>query len=457
MWRGDVFKEQIMTGRLLQRDSKGRRSIWPFYIAYIVCMALFLRLLPGVSSNVFILCLSILVWLDLFFLRRRAAIVLLHPHARTLRLLGFALFILWMLLPLTYYSDDWIRHVYDGLQLVQGRPVYRLPPVDLPPPAGFDLLPNHAHRQTIYLPFTQLQAWLAGSLFYWLGGVVPARVIFAAVWSAVTVALFLLAWRRLSRRHRASLLSVMGTSPFLVFSASLHADVQGMFGALALLSGSSGMLAVILPLIKPEGIFITLQAWLDRTHKSRKTYYITACITLFFMAIFSFMILWPTKEDALGFFKQTQFFSNWWTAYHPAVYVLERLGYSVYDGQALYRLFLLPVFVLALTFFGFLHPGMRMPVRKPGEMWPLGMIFLALYFLWRITLHPWYFLWFVPFMILRGAHRILAFFPMLLLWYAVIPDYRAGQGWHEGTFFLVAGAHVAALLFIDRMRRIGLI
>lgn len=105
----------------------------------------------------------------IFFLRRRAAIVLLHPHARPLRLLGFALFILWMLLPLTYYSDDWIRHVYDGLQLVQGRPVYRLPPVDLPPPAGFDLLPNHAHRQTIYLPFTQLQAWLAGSLFYWLG------------------------------------------------------------------------------------------------------------------------------------------------------------------------------------------------------------------------------------------------------------------------------------------------
>lgn len=446
-----------MTGLLMQRDSKGRRNIWPFYIAYIVCMGLFLRVLPGTSFSMFILCLAIFVWLDLFFIRRRTACILLHTQARTLRLFGFALFILWILFPLTYYSDDWIRHVYDGLQLVTGRPVYRIPPVDLPPPAGFDLLPNHAHRQTIYLPLTQLQAWLAGSLFYWLGGVIPPGVIFTSVWSAVTVALFMLAWRRLSRRHRASLLSIMGTSPFLVFSASLHADVQGMFGGLALLSGSSGMLAVVLPLIKPEGIFITLQAWLDRTHKSQKTFYITACITLFFMGIFSFMILWPTKEDALGFFEQTQFFSNWWTAYHPVVYVLQRLGYSVYEGQALYRMFLLPVYVLVLTVSGLLHPGLRMPVRKSKEMWPPGMILLVLYFLWRITLHPWYFLWFVPFLILRDAHKIVALFPMLLLWYAVIPDYRAGQGWNEATFFLVAGAHVAALLFIDRIRRIGLL
>jgi len=286
---------------------------------------------------------------------------------------------------------------------------------------------------------------------------IPAPVIFALVWSAVTVVLFILAWRRLSRRHRASLLSVMGTSPFLVFSASLHADVQGMFGALALLSGSSGMLAVVLPLIKPEGISVTLQAWLDRTQRNRKIFYLAALITLPVMVLFSIAVLWPTKEDARGFLEQTQFFSNWWTAYHPAVYVLERLGYSVYEGQALYRLFLLPVFVLALTFFGFLHPRLPMPLRKPGAVWPFGMISLGLYFLWRITLHPWYFLWFVPFLILRGAHRILAFFPLLLLWYVVIPDYRAGQGWHEETFFLVAGLHVAALLFIDRMRRIGLI
>jgi len=135
-----------MTGRFSQKFSKGVLRIGPIFAAYIVCMAVILRLLPGTSKTVFILCISVLLWLDLFFLRRRAALVLLHPHARRIRLLCFGIFILWMLLPLSYYSDDWIRHVYDGLQLVQRRPVYRLPPVDLPSPAGFELLPNHAHR-----------------------------------------------------------------------------------------------------------------------------------------------------------------------------------------------------------------------------------------------------------------------------------------------------------------------
>jgi hypothetical protein len=406
-------------------------------------VAVILRLLPEASEPVFLSGIFLLVLADFIVLRRRSALILLHPEARHLRWILAVLYLLWMLFPMSYYSDDWIRHVYDGLQLVRGRPVYRMAPVDLPHPEGFDLLPDHAHRQTIYLPFTQLQAWAAGILFYQMKGSLTAKTGFAMVWTAVTAVLFLLAWRRLRRNQRAILISLLTTSPFLVFSASLHADVQGMLAGLALLSERNGILAVLLPLIKPEGGFLSLQAFLEKEKKAGAlAFYLQAASAFLLMALFSFLVLWPSKEDFYGFLQQAQFYSNWWMAYHPVVYVLERSGYSVYEAAILYRIVCLP-FILILAFF--------FRNRWIGDC-TVGWIGLIVYFFYRLALHPWYFLWLLPFLILRGAKRVLNFFPVLLLWYAVIPDYRAGQGWHEETFFLLFGVTVSLLLLIDRKR-----
>ncbi len=424
---------------------KRLRRLWPYYL---IVLATVLRLLPDVSRTLFIATISLLVWLDIFFMRSRASVLLLHPRARILRIGFFCLFVFWMLVPLSYYSDDWIRHVYDGLQLSRSQPVYRIPPQELGHPPGFDLFPNHPFRQTIYLPATQLQAWLAGWAFYGLQNRIPAVLLFSSLYAGLTAWLLFGAWRLMRRKQRALLLSFMGTGCFLVFSASLHADVQGMFAGLALLAGSraGGALAVLLPLLKPEGIFLSLQGLLQRQN-GLAAFAVTAGLTALIMGLFSRWVLWPEIEDLGGFLDQTRFFSQWWTAYHPVIYTLQGFGYSVIEAQSLYRTGLL--IVLPPLLFAFW--------RRGGRGWRVGAIGLLLYFCWRITLHPWYFLWFVPFLILRGAHRLLAWFPLLLLFYAVIPDYRAGNSWQEGPFFVLFMLHAILLVFIDRSRRIGLI
>ena len=367
-----------------------------------------------------------------------------------------------------YFSDDSVRHMYDGFQLLRGQAIYVDPPAVLGRVEG--MLPNHPELASIYLPFTQLQATLGAAMHARLGFPIVYHLLLAILLSVCF-------WELPSRGRR--LLVVLALSPFfLIVSASRHADVQGM--TLAILSMAlaekrkrgrdlaAGVAASLLAGLKPIGsvwaCFLLVDLILRRGRLPR-AWLCGAVLGTLGLVGFAVGWLWKDTRSLAAFLDTARFFADWFIAYNP--FVILRAAISDGDQRGIIVAFRREI--LTLLFGGFLFmpllttarmvgsitfpggPRLIRRVLREGLVWVLVMGVLA-----AGVWHPWYFLWWIPALWLSGRFRAAAFLPgLLVLFYIPVAALRLTGRWEYDLFVFSLFFYVPAWFWLTRNRRIA--
>lgn len=365
-----------------------------------------------------------------------------------------------------YFSDDSIRHIYDGVQILRGGAVYLEPPATLGKLG--ELMPNHPELATVYLPFTQFQSVL--------GALLHERYGFPIVYHLICALLLAYALRELPSRNRRVLVVLVLSPFFLIAASSRHSDLQGMLLVIASLILSerggrkrqfvAGALAGLLPCLKPIGLVWSVFLFFDlmlRVGKRRRPWLVGFGTALLTMGAFAALVLWRDQRTLFAFFDTVKHFGDWFVAYNPIVLV--RLAQDVTEQKLIIQevrreilvvlavgLFLIPLAATARNVRGTLPSDPRRLLRRglrEALVWVLVLGTLA-----AAVWHPWYFLWWLPALIMTGRFRLAALLPgLLLLFYVPIPVLRAQGRWDYEMFVFAVVLYLSAWFWLTRNRR----
>jgi len=383
-----------------------------------------------------------------------------------------------------YFSDDALRHIYDGNLLLQGADVYRTAPRELGAFAG--ILPNHPELPTIYLPFTQLQA-IAGAL-------VSPRFGFLFIFHFLSGMTALAVYYFLRPKERAAWLFFLFSPYFLLVSSSHHADVQGfLFIALVLvgtrflreqiLAGRFGreelrtcfLLGFFtgLPIgLKPEGgawalFFLFAFAFIVRLpeKKARLAFYSGFFAALAILGGTAFFILFPDLESLRSLGNTIRVFTGSFVAYNPFLVLLPRILdrpleeiIGPYQGAVLF-LAAGGLLFLGLRLTGWKNSSSSADAGGRTSRPALALLWaLASFLFFRGVWHPWYFLWLLPALLLLGKTRLLLGLVVCLpLFYLPVIELRASGVWDFNGFYFVFCGYFLLWILLTGKPMAGLI
>lgn len=395
-----------------------------------------------------------------------------------------------------FFSDDALRHLYDGHYLWSGIDIYSIPPKDSY--QVLDKLPNHPELPSIYFPVTQIQA-MAGSLLSKEHGF---RIVYLGACLILIYSILLCS----RRREQTFLIPVFCSPWFLLTLSSHHADLQGLL--LLILIGLKlkrfhlllskkrkgemfliAFLIGLLPGIKPEGIwfllwinFYILFIWIKEKNLSFIAWPIGLSLSLGLQILFAIQILFPSKESFFSFLETARFFTDWFLAYNPILDL--RVNFYAPDAYrphlfASWREEVFSVaglcFLILGGFYGgrfFTHPFFKaIPTSKKQRIFVIALIsgLLAMMF-GRGSWNPWYFSWLFPVLLGAGIlgkttknHSYLAshlLMAILIIFYVPVAATKSGLPWESWgmksfyCFFTIACLFCVYL--IVRYRKISL-
>ena len=409
-----------------------------------------------------------------------------HNFSRFSRLLLLTFCLFQVIFSFTgfYFSDDSLRHIYDGYGLLHNWPIYEVPPVVLGNPLELPL--NHPDRATIYLPLTQLQALIGA----WL----HPRFGFPFLFHLSIALLALCITALLSKKEKLRFLLLILSPGMLVINASRHADFQGA-GLLCLVllfigkqgAGSgkwerrwprkegrgswintglaflAGLFAGCLPGLKGEGflwvIFLSLAVVLRRRNLvSHLIFFAGLAVSAALLGLFSVLILFPTEQAFLSFLNTVNFFLLWFTAYNPFLDpgLVRTANFPELVGE--FRKSVLLLFLITLS--GILAVFLRrVCLRRHSaaiNKQDLNNLFLRISCLALLLAlfskgawNPWYFLWLLPCLYLLDFWRGILFFVTILpAFYVPVAFYRASGVWAMDGFYFALITCLTPWLFL---------
>ncbi|MBI3395428.1 MAG: hypothetical protein HY042_06310 [Spirochaetia bacterium] len=366
-----------------------------------------------------------------------------------------------------YFSDDALRHIHDGWNILLGNNVYLrtggpLPmPIEIPLP--YDRMP------TIYLPgmqlFTTAGAWLSPRYGFLLLFHLTTAALLAGLW---------VLWKGVRR----DLLIFWALSTGLLMDVSgRHSDTLGvlfsLLGLTLIARGQSsigilvgGLLAGLGVGFKPEGFIFASYAAFIPIVAYRKSWgaamephrAILAWLGLLtggaILVGFAFGILWREPGTFDAYRRTLRFFLDEWVAVNPVVLyrihvkgMLNMMATSVWRKDlaviTLAVLMMLPGWILLRHAHaaGAPHKAWTVPSLWRGRLagrllYAVFLVCLAYIILVRGAWHPWY-LEYVIGALIWGRRRFSALFLicMISIWYLPVPPFRAGGPWEHAVFF----------------------
>ena len=334
-----------------------------------------------------------------------------------------------------HFSNDAIRHIYDGNYLLQPDiDIYQTSPEKLP--AILPQKPNHPWLATIYLPVTQLQSML--------GAIIHPQYGFRIVYVLLCLLLMGFILRLCKAKQHKLWLSIFFTPAFCLLWSSHHADVQGflLISLVCLMlknknntsaittqefAKSFGLayLTACLAGLKPEGTYwiVFLSIYFFYINKQKKYHYVFwllgLCLCLSCQFLFAYMFLWKGGASWDSFLKTGDLFLNWFLAYNPflelRVFLYERLSPAQPTRPQIFQIYRQQI-VSVCVLFCFLLPALRISYHRFCStsqaqikntqtnndtiylflwhsclIWGLFSIYLA-----KGSWHPWYLLWILP-------------------------------------------------------------
>ncbi|MCB1327261.1 MAG: hypothetical protein H7A21_05390 [Spirochaetales bacterium] len=371
-----------------------------------------------------------------------------------------------------YFSDDALRHAFDGSQLLRGNDVYRFAPLELGASPGLPL-PNHAQLATIYLPFTQIQAVL-GALF-------SERYGYSIVYATLCVLLIVGTTRRLSPGGAiGSFRGVLLAPAFWLMASGRHADLQGALIVTWLLAGwlrksqpaksvcaLEGLLCAALVGIKPEGAIwcagllgLHMRKWKANPGGSTTAvcHLLGLAYGLAIQSVFALFVMFPRMESVSSFLDTARLFADWFVAYNPIIGLLE--GADIDSRPEMmhgYRLGILAVVVIAFLCVPVALRFGRVARGIQRSDWWLMLLIGALAFsvFARGSWNPWYFAWFFPLGLLAPSRVARVASHALPLFYLPVADLRAGGDWDMRLFYVSIASYFFAWILLTAWRRRG--
>lgn len=364
----------------------------------------------------------------------------------------FFLFLIFLVFPNYWFSDDSIRHIYDAYYFLHRIDPYQISPKEAGFIFGMERLPNHPDHTTIYFPFTQLVAlisiYLANLLFIYTG--ISLWELFFRL-GFFMIEIFII-YQIIKKDYQY--LSFFLTPIFLLESSSCHTDIHGVLILFMILVLKSFYLtSFFLPFllfIKPEGWIIFFNfffAILFRLIKLKQYKKVYKFLFLNFSSIFLFLFLififylngFITRNTFDGFIKQMRIYNNNFLAYQPFILLIQNffhweswISIHYYRENISIILFLLAIILFTIWI---LKQKKR---RFTKRFFYIVVLFqLVLFFLYRASWQPWYFLWFFPFLFcLKKFEIINAFSAILLLWYIPVVFLHLEGHYQYSIFFL---------------------
>ena len=358
-----------------------------------------------------------------------------------------------------FFSDDAIRHIYDGFYLVSGIDIYSQSPDKLQ--RLFLEKPNHSSLPSIYFPVTQIQAYLGALLFDSYYG-------FRFVYLFVCASFILGLWFLAKKEERTVLLEIFYSPFFLLFISSHHADLQAfliiLFISFCLARKFKtrfifvilGFLVASLLGTKPEGTFFAFALSIYFLGSNPLTvlffYILGFCVSVLWQALFVYYILFPSYNSFLSFLDTSRYFMDWFLGYNP---ILE-IRVALYEGTNFsrpnifydYRKNLVSIFILLFSYLPslVLFPFFKlMTFRIVSKKEYLEKIFLGIlffFFFFKGVWHPWYLLWLISFFCVFSKtppNIFIGFFICAIpLFYIPVVFLRVGKDWQMGMYLFYA-------------------
>jgi len=368
---------------------------------------------PFILFSTLIVFQALLLLAALHALRNR-------PLARIFFWMPFSAFLLRAILFTSepVLSNDVYRYVWDGRLVTMGINPWDRSPTELRShPALREALfpPDHGEIPSIYPPLAQ--AYFGAATFISTSPWIFA--LFASLADAVSVWLLLLALRKADAPLAWGLL--FAWHPLSILESGHSGHLEG-FGVLFLslflswlprhrLRASFALVAASLIKIWPA-VFLTL---LWREPKGRKAFLAGSSLVMALMVPFWFL--------ARGTPEMPAYLTRW--EFHGALYGILTMALPSLTARA----FLATAFCSAALYLGaFRAPPWKLDGPTAGLFVTGAFLFLS------PTVHPWYALWIIPFLVLRPQAEWIYLSFAVLSSYAVLPRYVEERVWIESTW-----------------------
>ena len=319
-------------------------------------------------------------------------------------------------------SDDIFRYLWDGRVFTAGINPYLYPPESefLIFLRDLTIYPhiNHPQLPTIYPPVAQFFFFIAYALFGSIWGLKLLVVIVDLILGWVLLKLL-----DLEKRSRKAVLVYLWHPLVIVEGAgSGHMDFLGVMILMlalwawyskrdlwAITSLAGAVLAEILPVV-----FIpVLVRWSDRWFPLNwKTFFLLPLVC--FVGYVPFVVMEGPLWGSLGIYVAN------WEFNSPLFWVLR----TVLDDGLLARKVLGGLFLCVVCVVGL---GRFSPIR-------FGFMVMACFVLLTPTLHPWYLVWLIPFLVFCPNNAWIAFSLVVVLAYEVLIDFRVLGIWQESKW-----------------------
>jgi hypothetical protein len=338
-------------------------------------------------------------------------------------------------------SDDIFRYIWDGRVLASGVNPYLYPPHSefLALLRDHVIYPyiNHPDLPTIYPPVAQFFFLIAHALF---GSVLGLKIMI--VIADLLVGWVLIKLLQLEEKNKEAVIIYLWHPLVVVEGAgSGHMDFLGVMGLmlalwawqvrrdfLAISLAGAAVLTKFLPLV----LIPTLVRWSPR-------WFPTNWKALLLLPMVVLVGYTPSMVMDGPLWGSLSTYTLNWEFNSPLFWILQTyLGDGFVARKVIGGLF--GVLILAVTL-------RRVPPLQAG------FIIMAGFTLLTPTLHPWYLIWLIPFLVFNPQLPWIGFSLVVILAYEVLIGYRTNAVWEESTW--VWATEYGTLLVLACVARLG--
>jgi len=399
---GQLFGMAIYTVSVFFLGRLSEFAYQPFATAYLLALGAYFLILKELSA-----------------LSRKKIIILLF--------IGLAARLLFVLQePLL--SDDLYRCIWEGLVTLHSKNPYLLAPADLDlvnlRPVWHHLI-NHADYPAIYPPLT--------TLFNTLVAVIrPTPLFYKACLTLADLCLTLIIALRLGvlqKPRRYLLLYFLHPLPIIEISGNGHHEALVLLLAMTAFycfdqQKLSAAAAWFSAAVLSKYFFLILIF----EFRNRRTWLILIALSLLLFAPFL------TFKGNI-FFSLGSYLEHW--EFNASFY---RLGTLVFENHFYLRLLLAAIY---LTGWLYLNLKTNLSIHQRPVILLCGLLLVS------PTVHPWYGLWLLPFLVFYRDLAILLFVSLLPLSYIVLEGYQADAIWQE-NYWVTALIYTPLLYLFSR-------
>jgi len=339
-------------------------------------------------------------------------------------------------------SDDIFRYLWEGKLMGLGISPYRYPPessVLFSLRDVFYPMINHKGFSSIYPPFCQYIFLVADLCSHSIASMKLTFVFFDML---TIIALWMILEENGINGRKVI---IYAYNPLVLFSVAAHGHNDSLFVfflmvSILALKKEKYALAHMLLAVSFLSKFIFIFFWPVYVRKTGRKYaiYFIGTVILLSLPLYSTL---PALFDVLFRFGREFRFND---SIHLVFYGLFSLFFERKEALSAAKVVVIGILSLSYLYFAY----------KTDDILQFGFYFTAVFLLCLPTVHPWYILWIIPFLVFFPNRAWIMLTGTMFLYFIILSDFNYKHVWHENQI-----AHACiyipfyAVLILDCLKR----